>query len=253
MSNRPDSFMPLFIGDYLADTMHLTRDQHGGYLLLIMAYWRQGRPLANEDETLAAISKSSLVEWAKLRPLYAPFFQISEGLWRHKRVDQELEKASKRYVKAVAGAEAKHARKQKPSNEQAQNGAQRLLGACEPQPQPQENSPIGYSRSGVAAARVSTAAPPPTAGNLPGEFEPWLRLQEKLGPEQFRVWFGNCQTNGSETSIYAPSPFAKDQIESRFEGDFQECFGRQVRVHFDAKVWNPLAIAKAGVNPTTTA
>jgi len=86
--------MPLYIGDYLADTQHLTPLQHGVYFLLIMAYWRNGGPLPDENNSLRMITKMSRSEWKKMRPTMEHFFEISDGQeWRHKRIDAELEKA----------------------------------------------------------------------------------------------------------------------------------------------------------------
>ena len=104
--------MPIYIGKYLADTLHLSRDQHGGYLLLIFAYWRLGRPLPDDDAQLAAIVKASPREWKKsLRPILQPFFTVSDGLWRHKRIDIELsmavEKTTARSIAGKIGAEAR--------------------------------------------------------------------------------------------------------------------------------------------------
>lgn len=93
MTKKPDQFMPLDVRAYLGDTMHLTRDEHGAYLLLLFAYWMRGGPLNDNDRELGAIAKCHLHEWRKLRPVLAQFFQIKDGLWTHKRGEKELTRA----------------------------------------------------------------------------------------------------------------------------------------------------------------
>lgn len=78
--------MPLYVGDYLADTGHLTTVEHGAYLLLIMHYWRVGS-LPVDDAKLARIARMTATEWRKVRKTIAAFFDDD---WKHARIEFEM-------------------------------------------------------------------------------------------------------------------------------------------------------------------
>lgn len=93
-------WMPLYVGDYLGDTGHLTTAQHGAYLLLMMHYWRKGE-LPDDDRQLSKITKLPLKTWCDYRPTLQDFFHSG---WRHKRIDAELERMLRVSEKrAIAG------------------------------------------------------------------------------------------------------------------------------------------------------
>lgn len=100
-------WMPLYVADYLADTMRLNGAQHGAYLLLIMEYWRNGPPPDNDAE-LAAIARTDLKLWRKdVGPVVRRFFEVKEGSLRHKRIDLEIAKAHENSNKRRAAAQAR--------------------------------------------------------------------------------------------------------------------------------------------------
>jgi uncharacterized protein YdaU (DUF1376 family) len=93
--------MPLYVGDYLADTRHLSAAQHGAYLLLLMHYWAKGG-LPADDRQLANIAAMAPAEWQRHRAVIAAFF--GEG-WRHSRLDQEIHRTTAiRAKRAAAGS-----------------------------------------------------------------------------------------------------------------------------------------------------
>lgn len=97
--SRP--WMPLYIGDYLRDTRHLTAAQHGGYLLLLMEYWTKGKLPATDSER-RRITTMGGKQWLSNRQAIASMFTPD---WRHARVERELEKAKEISLKrAVYGA-----------------------------------------------------------------------------------------------------------------------------------------------------
>lgn len=101
---KADIWMPLWIGAYLADTMKLTTIQHGAYFLLLIAYWRERKPLADVDDELRSITKLERAEWRRVRPVLSAFFKVGGGVWWHKRVEAEIAAADTRSKKASAKA-----------------------------------------------------------------------------------------------------------------------------------------------------
>jgi len=105
---KRDLWMPLNVGDYLADTGHLTTTQHGAYLLLLMHYWRK-RELPDDDKQLAAIAKLPLRIWLDMKETLQAFFH--DG-WRHKRVEAEIQKrvevSNKRAAAGAKGGARTH-------------------------------------------------------------------------------------------------------------------------------------------------
>lgn len=99
-------YMPLFVADYLADTAHLTTQQHGAYLLLIMNYWQRGAPLPDDDARLAKIARVGPREWSRMRDTISEFFSIADGTWLHSRIASELARVSDKSLKSKKAAQA---------------------------------------------------------------------------------------------------------------------------------------------------
>ena len=122
--------MPLYVGDYLADTTHLNAAQHGAYLLLILHYWRKGR-LPDDDAQLAQISAMSLDEWRKHRPVIRAFFD--DG-WKHGRIERELAVSAEKYERRANAGRKGGKAPRRGSNAPA------MLNQSQPQPHPLRGS-----------------------------------------------------------------------------------------------------------------
>jgi uncharacterized protein YdaU (DUF1376 family) len=117
-------YMQLYVSDYLADTAHLTAQQHGAYMLLLMNYWQRGKALDNSNERLSHVARLSPEEWAEAKPTLEEFFMVEGNLWTHARVEDDLEKIREKSAKAsFAGRRSVVARGM---NERSTNAEQSL-------------------------------------------------------------------------------------------------------------------------------
>jgi uncharacterized protein YdaU (DUF1376 family) len=104
--------MPLWTDAYIGDTQHLTNEEHGVYLRLLMFAWRSPDcSLPNDDKRLAIMVGVTGGKWAKLKPIVMAFWTLDGNVWRQKKLTKERAYAEKtRKQKVVAGkasAEAK--------------------------------------------------------------------------------------------------------------------------------------------------
>ncbi|OBQ73350.1 YdaU family protein [Mesorhizobium erdmanii] len=103
MSERP--FMQLYVSDFVGDTLQLSTEQIGAYMLILMAMWNAGGRLPDDDAKLARVARMSLKRWRALSGDLLTFFEREAGEIGHKRLTRELHKALvKSEARAAAGA-----------------------------------------------------------------------------------------------------------------------------------------------------
>ena len=109
MSSTP--FTQLYVGDYLADTMLLTTEQHGAYLLLLMTMWRKGASLPNDPKKLAQIAHVTPRKWTVIWEGISEFFTVEGDRITNARLTKEHQKATeKSRVRGEAGAKGGRAK-----------------------------------------------------------------------------------------------------------------------------------------------
>lgn len=91
-------YIQLYVADYLADTMHLSTEEHGAYLLIIFNYWQTGK--AVQKARLSSVAKVTPGRWKEMEPVLGEFFREKEGAWHHFRIDCDLSKVKSKSIKA---------------------------------------------------------------------------------------------------------------------------------------------------------
>lgn len=213
--SRHDTWMPLYVADYLAATSHLTGLESGAYLHLLMAAWTRGGVLPDDDAVLARLARLTPQEWRRVRPAVADFWTVWRGDWTQGRLTEELEHAREIHAKRVASGRMggrPPGRSDKQTDNRTDNRTDNQTVKQEgterpPQPQPQPHTPTVPSEptGGKSVARERAPARTKAAAKtpLPADFaisdrvKAWAsdkghsRLDERL--EHF---VGKARANG---------------------------------------------------------
>lgn len=103
MSERP--FMQLYVSDFVGDTLLLSTEHIGAYLLLLIALWNADGKLPADEVKLARVARLSVKKWRSVAADLLPFFEVNDGVLTHHRLTKELQKsAAQSNSRAAAGA-----------------------------------------------------------------------------------------------------------------------------------------------------
>ena len=101
MSEQP--WMPLYVADYLRDTDHLTIEESGAYLHLLMAMWARDGTIPDNDHDNARRLHFRIDKWRRVKERLMPFLARAEnGNLTQKRLYNERLAAQSRIRNARA-------------------------------------------------------------------------------------------------------------------------------------------------------
>ena len=109
------AYLPLFTGDYLRDTRHLTPLRHGVYLLALMHCWDSKGPMPLDEQECSGICNCrSADEVEALRYILGRYFVKMEDGHYNTRMQKEVERSEAiSTVRADAGRRGANERMQR--------------------------------------------------------------------------------------------------------------------------------------------
>lgn len=104
--------LPFWTDAYIGDTAHLTNEEHGVYLRLLMFAWRSPDcRLPDDDKRISIMVGLTEKKWKAMRPVIVAFWTVENGSWTQKRLTKERDfvrgKSQKNRDAAKARWEAK--------------------------------------------------------------------------------------------------------------------------------------------------
>lgn len=153
--------MPLFVSDFLGDTLDLGPAEVGAYMLLLMAQWnRNGDSLPSDEKKLRLVCRCGR-EWPKVWAVISRYFERDESGLYNVRLRFEAQKvAAKRAVNAQNGARGGAAKALKGNARAMASATNSLERNGWRNPSIPEPEPDISSGGGSACAREADVLPP---------------------------------------------------------------------------------------------
>lgn len=158
MSKTP--FMPLWVSDFLGDTLDLDAAEIGAYMLLLMAQWnRDGASLPNDETKLRRVARCGR-NWPKIWDAIGRYFDHDgAGIYSNRLRLEAQNVAAKREVNAHNGARGGYAKALKSKEPHLANATN----------SPQRN-PSSHNHNHKDEKRDTIVSPKKTGSRLPDDW-----------------------------------------------------------------------------------
>jgi uncharacterized protein YdaU (DUF1376 family) len=208
------AYLPLYTGDYLRDTQHLSCSEHGIYLKFLMHCWDQKGPVPLDERKQQGICNArSGDEIEAMRRIRGEFFIKMEDGWYNGRMQAEIERAeSISKARSEAGTLGYEARAKQLLGKRKANAKQVHLPTTTTSTTPASNHKSeaqAVSPSGIPATEPVISIPLNDNSEYPiprTTFEEWVKLYPDCDVMQtlreIRGWnMSNPQRRKTKTGI----------------------------------------------------
>lgn len=156
MSKAPS--MPMYWDAYLADTTHLTTEEHGAYMLLLAAMWRRNGAVPDDDKDNARILGLTTAKWRKTKARLVstiPGFRIEGNLITQEKLQKTWkntqEKIDKNRANGAKGGRAASSKNNGLAQANATVSQSQNPSIPEPEPEPERKKELTDLKKGKSA------------------------------------------------------------------------------------------------------
>lgn len=178
--------MPMYWDAYLADTTHLSTEEHGAYLLLLAAMWRRNGSVPDDDRDNARIVGLTPAKWRAVKARLSGLLTFADGTITQKNLQKiwknTQEKIEANRLNGAKGGASRH----KKNNDLAQANGSIALKPNPTIPEPEPELSKTTSNEVVVVSHASDTSQAVAAYNLVAERNGWPVVQ-KMNPQRAKT------------------------------------------------------------------
>ena len=179
--------MPMFWDAYLADTTHLSTEEHGAYLLLLAAMWRRNGWVPDDDRDNARILGMTPAKWRRVKDRLSGFLIFEGGQITQKNLlkiwkitQEKIEKNRENGAKGGRPKSSENKPVGKANGSSADNPNETIP---EPEPYVREEEPKGSLPSCPDPVHANDLSEAVAIYNTAAEHAGWPKVQ-KMTPQR---------------------------------------------------------------------